>query len=399
MNRRDDSLKKLRPVWLLMATLFFLCAAVCTALLFRNFSKMKELKLEKASLQAEISGAESEAEELRERLSRMTESAETSSAEETSSQAVTEEPAPGVPERNRLEEDYRYRVANEYENLGVIVNIANFLNVRETPGMDGNILGKGTPYAAFEIIGEEGDWYRIRVGELEGYVHRDYVVTGQTAVIYAMEHCNVDAYAIQDGVSLYRSPDESGTVAASLNPQGHYIVLDTVGDWVKLLVYDTVVGYVKSDKLGYRYSMTEPFFFTGPDGKITLSEDALNIINTAFDYYGGAYVWGGTKLGTGVDCSGFTLRIFEKYGYMLPRLSSEQASAGTKVDSMAEAKPGDLLFFHGYRNGTVTAGVGHVAIYIGNGKMIHAASEARGITVDTYNFLEEPIGIRRIIND
>jgi len=372
--------------------LLTLTAAV---LIFTGLGQVKKLKEEILSL----CDANASLESALDALAKEKASAGETSEPTAGSDIDPPENDPTEESRDLLTEDYRYKVALQYENIGVIVNIANFLNIREEPGTDSNILGKGTPYAAFEIISQEGDWYKIRVGELEGYVHSDYVVTGDVAVIYAMEHCKADAYALEEGTCLYRSPGEGATVVATLDPQGHYIVMDTIGDWVKLLVYDTVVGYVKADRLGYHYSMTEPFFFTDSSGQVTLSQERLDIINYAFEYFGGSYVWGGTNLSTGVDCSGYTLRIFEKFGYNLPRLSAEQARWGTKVDSMADAKPGDLLFFHGYRNGNVTSGVGHVAIYIGNGKMIHAASEARGITVDDYNFLEEPIGIRRIVND
>jgi len=376
-----------------LAAVFLLQITIGLGILyFTGLGQIKELKISVASLEADVSSAEEAG-----RKKDIT--AETTAAPVTT-QSQTETTEESVPEpTNPLEDDYRYKVASEYGNLGVIVNVNNFLNIREKPNLDANILGKGTLYSAFEITDKEGEWYKIRVGEIEGYVHSDYVATGDTAVIYAMEHCNVDAYALEDDTPLYRSPNEAGTVVTTLNDQGHYIVMDSIGDWIKLLAYDTVIGYVKADRLGFHYSMTEPFFFTDSDGKVTLSQERLDIINTAFEYFGGTYVWGGTTLGVGVDCSGYVLRIFEQFGYNLPRLSSEQARWGTKVDSMEDARPGDLLFFHGYRNGRVTSGVGHVAIYIGNGKMIHAASEARGIVVDTYNFLEEPIGIRRIVND
>jgi len=331
---------------------------------------------------------------------------EQSGSTEGLTDGTTEAIDPGADKETRapkdydklLSDDYRFQVVQSYRNIGVIINVANFLNIRREPNMESSIVGKGTPYAAFEIIGESGDWYQIEVDGLTGYVHKDYVATGEAGEILAMEHCNVDAYAYTEA-PLHSLPSEASRVLTALHSSGHYIVLDTIGKWVKLLAYDTVVGYVKDEDLGYRYSMSRPFFFTDSSGTVTLSKQRLDIIGAAFNYYGGSYVWGGTDLETGVDCSGYVLRIYEKFGIYLPRLSSEQAKAGTALSSIDEAKPGDLLFFHGYRNGVKTDGVGHVAIYIGSGMMIHAASEARGIVIDPVCYVESPVAIRRVIND
>ena len=87
-----------------------------------------------------------------------------------------------------------------------------------------------------------------------------------------------------------------------------------------------------------------------------------------------------------MDCSGFVLRLYEQFGVFLHRVSAEQAGDGTEV-SLSQMKPGDLIFYHGYHDGAVTEGVGHVAIYMGNGKIIHAASEEKGICMDNWDYI------------
>ena len=104
---------------------------------------------------------------------------------------------------------------------------------------------------------------------------------------------------------------------------------------------------------------------------------------------GNPYVWGGTSLTNGADCSGFTLSIYKKYGVSLPHHAASQAQLGTKVDYNS-AQPGDLVFYA--KNGRIN----HVAIYIGNGQVIHASSPKTGIKISSWNY-RTPAGIRRYL--
>ena len=114
------------------------------------------------------------------------------------------------------------------------------------------------------------------------------------------------------------------------------------------------------------------------------------MIEYAKQFLGNPYVYGGTSLTNGTDCSGFTMRIFEHFGYGLSRTSREQANNGTRV-SLSEIQPGDLLFYsHG-------GSIGHVAIYIGNGQIIHASTERTGIIIGNA-FYTTPVCATRIIN-
>ena len=107
-------------------------------------------------------------------------------------------------------------------------------------------------------------------------------------------------------------------------------------------------------------------------------------------FLGNRYVYGGTSLTNGIDCSGFTMRIYERFGYSIPRTSSAQSSYFRKISS-SEAKPGDLFF---YGSG---GKVSHVAMYIGNGKVIHASSARTGIKISNA-FYRSPIKVGRILN-
>lgn len=117
------------------------------------------------------------------------------------------------------------------------------------------------------------------------------------------------------------------------------------------------------------------------------------VVNYALKFVGNRYVYGGTSLTNGTDCSGFTMQVYKAFGYSIPRTSRTQVGAGTKVKvSTSTLKPGDLLF---YTNSSGT--INHVAMYIGNGKVVHASNPRSGIKVSKYNY-RTPCAARRIIN-
>ena len=117
----------------------------------------------------------------------------------------------------------------------------------------------------------------------------------------------------------------------------------------------------------------------------------MDLCEYAKQFRGNPYVWGGTSLTNGADCSGFVLSIFAKYGIYLPHSSRAQANMGTKI-SMSEARPGDLVFYS--KGGRIN----HVAIYIGGGQVIHASSPKTGIRI-TSAYYRTPTTVRRLIQD
>ena len=121
-----------------------------------------------------------------------------------------------------------------------------------------------------------------------------------------------------------------------------------------------------------------------------VSDVRVDLVNYAKQFLGNPYVWGGTSLTKGADCSGFVLSIYKKYGISLPHHSGSQAKIGTKI-SLSEARPGDLVFYA--KNGTVN----HVAIYIGNGQVIHASNERTGIRISNATY-RTPYCVRRLLD-
>ena len=140
-----------------------------------------------------------------------------------------------------------------------------------------------------------------------------------------------------------------------------------------------------AEKLGHAITLKELRYGEG------VSDVRVAMVNYAKQFLGNRYVWGGTSLTNGTDCSGFTMRIYEKYGYSLPRVSRDQARTGKKITS-DQMKPGDLIFYG--KGGTIN----HVAMYIGGGQVIHASGRRTGIKISNA-FYRTPLAIRRIIND
>lgn len=124
------------------------------------------------------------------------------------------------------------------------------------------------------------------------------------------------------------------------------------------------------------------------------SDSQQAVVAEAKKYLGLPYVWGGTSMTKGVDCSGLVQSVYKSLGYTLPRLSADQARSGRPIASMADARPGDLI---AWNNSSRNNGADHIAIYVGNGKMIEAPRT--GLKVRLVDVPSTPDYIRRILPD
>ena len=264
-----------------------------------------------------------------------------------------------------------------YTNLG-ISNVDNNLNIRQTAAEDGKLVGKLPKDAACEIISEQGEWTLIKSGKVEGYVKNEFLLSGWNAKKRAKEAMATVAVVNTDKLKVREQPNLECEVITMV-PKGEELdVVETKDGWVKVLI-DDEENYVSSEfvkveeKLLSAITMTELIYGQG------VSDIRIDICNYAKQYIGNPYVWGGTSLTKGADCSGFVLSVFKKYGMSLPRTSGSQAGAGTKI-TMSEAQPGDLIFYA--KGGRIN----HVAIYIGGGQVVHASSPKTGIKISKYNY-------------
>ena len=278
-----------------------------------------------------------------------------------------------------------------YTNLGIAA-VDNHLNVRVSANETSNLAGKMTKNAGCEILDISGAWAHIKSGKVEGYVNTQYLLTGDEARAKAREVITLMAKVNTTTLFVRENPSTSADIVTMV-PIGEELEVTEgeVGDpWVKVIV-DEDEGYVNaqyvdiSEQLDKAVSMKELKYGEG------VSDIRVTIVNYAKEFLGNPYVWGGTSLTKGADCSGYVQSIFKKYGVYLPRTSREQARCGTKI-SAANAKPGDL-FFYGKR-GTVN----HVAIYIGGGLVINASNPRSGIKISNA-FYRTPLAIRRVLSD
>ena len=153
-------------------------------------------------------------------------------------------------------------------------------------------------------------------------------------------------------------------------------VYGTSGSWRKVSVAGKT-GYVPKQ---YVYVGTKAPSLTG-----STYEKGQTVAEFAQRFVGNPYVWGGTDLNRGADCSGFIGSIYRSFGYKLPRSSSELRSAGRKV-SYSQKQPGDIICYNG-----------HVAMYIGNGKIVHASSRKTGIKISQRANYRSIVWVRRIV--
>ncbi len=266
-----------------------------------------------------------------------------------------------------------------YTNLGICNTEENNLNIRKEADESGKLVGKLPRNAACEVITEENGWNYIKSGKVEGYVKSEYLLTGFGAVKKGQELATEIAVVTTDSLKVREQPNTDCEVITQV-PKGEIMDVAAVREdgWVEVYLDDEEVFVsaeyveVKTD-LATAITMTELLYGEG------VSDIRVDICQYAKQFLGNPYVWGGTSLTNGTDCSGFVLSVYKKYGVSLPRTSAAQAGVGTKITA-SELKAGDLVF---YAKGGV---INHVAIYIGGGQVIHASSPKTGIKISSYNY-------------
>ena len=286
--------------------------------------------------------------------------------------------------------DLRTMVLNLYDNLG-ISNVNNYLNIREEPKEDGKIIGKMTSKSAGEILEktEDGEWYKIKSGPVTGYVKSEFILTGDAAKQEALNVAELMAIVSTDRLNARTEPSTESPIWTQISNSERYAVLKQMDGWVEIEL-DSTSAYVSTDFVDVRYALPEAIKFSPLDANVSLRN---KIVNYALQFVGGKYVWGGNDPHTGADCSGFTKYVYSKVaGITLNRVSRDQAKQGKQIKS-SEMRPGDLIF---YTNSKGT--INHVAMYIGNGQIVHAASRRSGIKISTWNY-RNPYRIINLLGD
>ena len=319
------------------------------------------------------------------------------------------------------EEEFKLNLV--YDRLG-IAKVDNWLNIRKGPGENKTIIGKLPKNAGCHIykINKDG-WAKIVSGKVTGWVKAEYLVTDEEAEAYAKEVATRMATVTTTTLKLRSLPstdarvydlvgvDEEMDIKKEVLTESYVqkfidkqkkedetalegIDLDAMmadlDNWV-CVTLDSEKVFVHKEfvEISYKLERAVAVGEVKADESNGISSARASMVEFAKQYLGNRYVYGGTSLTNGTDCSGFTMRIYQHFGYSIPRTSSAQASYFTRINA-SEAKPGDLFFYGS--NGRVS----HVAMYIGGGQVIHASNARTGIKISNA-YYRSPIKVGRII--
>lgn len=310
----------------------------------------------------------------------------------------------------------------------VIAKVNDYVNVRDLPSEEGNIVGKLYDKSVGTFIEETDGWYKISSGSVEGYVKAEYCVTGDDAVELAKEVGTRIATVTTTTLKVREEPSMEATVLGLVPIEDELIVTEELDGWVKVDIEEgngyvsnefvtLSTEFVKAESIeeeqarlakeeaerkaaqeaarkaaeeaaaksaakseSSESSSSEEKTYAPPSG----SASGQAVADFALQFVGNPYVYGGTSLTNGADCSGFVMSVYKNFGVNLPHSSAADRNVGAAVNGLENAQPGDLICYSG-----------HVALYIGNGQIVHASTSKTGIIVSNANY-RSILSIRRI---
>ncbi len=303
----------------------------------------------------------------------------------------------------------------------VIAQVHDYVNVRDLPSEeDGEIIGKLYDKSVGYFIEEDNGWYKIKSGSVEGYVKAEYCVTGDDAVELAKKVGTRIATVTTTTLKVRSGPGLDQEVLGLVPIEDELVVEEELDGWVKVSIEEGD-GYVSLDYVTLSTEFVEAESKAEEEARLAKEKAAREAANAAaksntskssgsssssynaastyttatssigsavaqfaLQFVGNPYVYGGTSLTNGADCSGFVMSVYNNFGVSLPHSSGADRSVGSAVDGLANAQPGDIICYSG-----------HVAIYIGGGQIVHASTAKTGIKVSDASY-RTVLAVRRI---
>lgn len=303
---------------------------------------------------------------------------------------------------------------SEYDGI-CIAQVNDYVNVRSLPSEEGEILGKLYNESAGTIEEDADGWFKITSGNVTGYVKSDYVVTGDAAEELAEQVGKRVATVATETLRVRSEASTDASILGLIGEEEELTVTDETEDWVQVSIeegdgwvskefVDLRTDFVQAESKEEEKARLEKEEAAKEEGKrkaaaaaakTGASQDAVlgngsgsgsgnAVVSYASQFVGNPYVYGGTSLTNGTDCSGFVMGVYAHFGVGLPHSSSAMRSMGYGV-SLADAQPGDIICYSG-----------HVGIYCGNNTIVHASTAATGIKYTSPANYKPILAVRRI---
>ena len=322
--------------------------------------------------------------------------------------------------------------AQDFSGL-VIARVSNYVNVRSLPSEDGEIVGKLYDKSVGEFIEEKDGWYKISSGNCTGYVKGEYCVVGEEAETLAKEVGTTYAIVNTTTLKVREEASTESSVLGLVPIDEELIVVEELDGWVKIAIEEGD-GYVSREYVNLRTDFVHAESKEEEEARLAKeakareearaaatakeaaraeketesqaqkseanqaviaaaqntaassegSEMGKAVIDYATQFVGNPYVYGGSSLTNGTDCSGFVMSVYDNFGVSLPHSSSALRSQGSDVGGLENAQPGDIVCYSG-----------HVGLYVGNGQIVHASTSKTGIIVSNATY-RQVLSVRRI---